>query len=128
MIAIPLDSENSTHISDLYGNAPYFAFLNEETGSFNVSENDGCGNGLDTAKFVTDSGASDTVFFHMGEGVFKYLDENGVSVLTVKKEPLSIDQIYMNYLDGSFEKVLTTNAKTLLDPGTASCSCECHSN
>lgn len=39
MIAMPIDTKESTIILQLYGNSPYFAFLNEESEDFNVLEN-----------------------------------------------------------------------------------------
>ena len=125
MIAIPLSKSNSTVISDLYGNAPYFALLDLTTGYFSVVENKGCGNGTDTAKCVKDLGASSTIFYHMGEGVFKYLDENCIKVYTSSKVYLTIEEIYRKFLDASCKLVTQGNCDHLLDPGTTSCSCEC---
>ncbi|QDF27618.1 NifB/NifX family molybdenum-iron cluster-binding protein [Halarcobacter anaerophilus] len=125
MIAIPLNKSSSTTISDLYGNAPYFALLNPTTGSFTVEENIGCGNGLDTAKFVKDLGVTSTIFFHMGEGVFNYLNENEIKVFSATKMYLSIEDIYRSLLENSCKIVTKHNCESLLDPGTASCACEC---
>jgi predicted Fe-Mo cluster-binding NifX family protein len=126
MIAIPLENSKSTTIADLYGNAPYFAMLNTTSGDFKVVENSGCGNGLDTAKCVKDSGATSTIFYHMGDGVFKFLDENDVKVYTVAKTYLSIDDIYKRFLKDDFKLVTKENSSVLLDSGTASCNCECN--
>lgn len=126
MIAIPLSKNSSTTISDLYGNAPYFALLNPLSGDFIVKENIACGNGLDTAKFVKDSGATSTFFYHMGEGVFNFFDENEIEVFTSSKSYLTIEDIYQKYLGKSCKLVTKSNCNTLLDPGTTSCSCECN--
>ncbi|WP_321313427.1 NifB/NifX family molybdenum-iron cluster-binding protein [Halarcobacter sp.] len=125
MIAIPLNKDNDTTISDLYGNAPYFALLDSKTGTFTVEENSGCGNGLDTAKFVKDAGATSTIFYHMGEGVFKNLYENGIKVFSATKMYLSIEDIYRSILDNTSKLVTKDNCESLLDSGTTSCSCEC---
>ncbi len=73
MIAIPLEKKESTVISKLYGNTPYFAFLDEETGTFKVVENKGCGDGIDTAKFISSQNVDSTIFYHMGEKIFNIL-------------------------------------------------------
>ncbi|XOB62318.1 NifB/NifX family molybdenum-iron cluster-binding protein [Campylobacterota bacterium DY0563] len=125
MIAIPLNKDDDTTISDLYGNAPYFALLDSKTGSFTVEENSGCGNGLDTAKFVKDVGATSTIFYHMGEGVFKNLYENGIKVFSATKMYLTIEDIYRSILDNTCKVVNKDNCESLLDSGTTSCSCEC---
>lgn len=125
MIAIPLSKSTDTTISDLYGNAKYFALLNPTTGDFTVEENAGCGNGLDTAKFVKDLGASSTIFYHMGEGVFKNLYENGIKVFSATKMYLSIEDIYRSILENSCKLVTKDNCDSLLDSGTTSCACEC---
>jgi len=128
MIAIPLSSSESTTISDLYGNASFFALLSPETGSFTVVENEGCGNGLDTAKCVSELGAKSTIFYHMGEGVFKQLNKSGVKVFSSSKVFLTIEDIYNDFLLNRSKQVTLTNYEALLDPGTASCTCECQNN
>ncbi|PLY10764.1 MAG: dinitrogenase iron-molybdenum cofactor biosynthesis protein [Arcobacter sp.] len=128
MIAIPLSKEDSTVISDLYGNAPYFALLDLSSGNFSVVENRGCGNGIDTAKCVKDLGASRTIFYHMGEGVFKNLEENKIKVYSATKVFLTIEEIYRNFINDVSKLVTKSNCDTLLDPGTSSCSCECDKN
>lgn len=125
MIAIPLSERKSTTISDLYGNASHFALLDPISGSFNVEVNKGCGNGVDTAQCVKDMGATSTIFYHMGEGVFKHLAENKVKVYSSSKVYLTIEEIYRKSLENSCKLVTTGNAEALLDSGTASCSCEC---
>lgn len=126
MIAIPLSKNNDTTISDLYGNAPYFALLNPLTGAFTVEENSGCGNGLKTAEFVKSLGVKSTIFYHMGEGVFDFFYENGVKVFSATKIHLSIEDIYRKLLDSDCKLVTKENSKSLLDPGTTSCKCECN--
>lgn len=125
MIAIPLSQRSSTTISDLYGNAPHFALLDPLSGYFKVEENKGCGSGLDTAQCVKDMGATSTIFYHMGEGVFKHLNENEVKVYSSAKVFLTIEEIYRKILKNNCKLITPSNAETHLDPGTTSCSCEC---
>ena len=128
MIAIPLSKDSSTIISDLYGNAPYFALLDLNSGYFSVVENEACGNGIDTAQFVKDLGASSTLFFHMGEGVYKQLVQDGIKVYSASKVFLTIEEIYRSFLNNACKLVTEGNYEHLLDPGTSSCSCECDKN
>jgi len=127
MIAIPLDKEESTVISKLYGNSPYFAFLNEDTGTFKVVENKGCGDGIETAKFISEQKIDSTIFYHMGEGIYNFFQENGLKVYSCVKSYLSIDEIYLQVLEQKCKEVTKSNSSTLLDSGTASCTCSCSS-
>ena len=127
MIAIPLDKEESTVISKLYGNSPYFAFLNEDTGTFKVVENIGYGDGIETAKFISEQKIDSTIFYHMGEGIYNFFQENGLKVYSCVKSYLSIDEIYLQVLEQKCKEVTKSNSSTLLDSGTASCTCSCSS-
>ncbi|RXJ68560.1 dinitrogenase iron-molybdenum cofactor biosynthesis protein [Halarcobacter ebronensis] len=126
MLAIPLDKNDSTTISDLFGNAPYFALLDTKTNKYKVEKNSGCGNGLESAAFVKNSGANATIFFHMGDGVFKNFYENNIKVYCVEKKYLTIEEISKKVAEKSLAVVTKENAKTLLDSGTATCRCECN--
>lgn len=123
MVAIPLSESSSTTLSDLYGNATHFALLDTTSGYFKVAENDGCGDGVDTANCVKDLGATSTIFYHMGEGVFNQLDENGVKVYSASKVYLTIEEIYRKFLKGDCKLVTKENSDSLLDTGSSSCTC-----
>ena len=123
MIAIPLDKEESTVISKLYGNSPYFAFLDEETGTFKVVKNNGCGDGIDTASFISSQNIDSTIFYYMGEKVYNYLDEKGVKVYSSSKTHLTLDEIYRDLLDKKYKLVTKENSSELLDSGSSSCTC-----
>ena len=123
MIAIPLDKKDSTTISELFGNSAYFAFLNEVTGHFKVVKNQGCGDGLETAKFLSNQHINSTIFFHMGEGIFNSLQESGMKVYSCVKNYLSIDEIYRQFLSNKCKEVTKANSSTLLDSGSSSCTC-----
>lgn len=123
MLAIPLSSSSATTISNLYGNAPFFAFLNTSTGEVKVEENKGCGNGADTAMFIKESGATSTMFYHMGEGVFNTLYKEGVKVFSATKNLFSIEEILKKSLEEECPLVTKENSKELLDSGSASCTC-----
>ena len=123
MIAIPLKDSSSTTISDLYGNAPYFALLDPTSGYFSVSDNKGCGDGMKTADCVKELGATSTMFYHMGEGVYNQLSKYGVEVYTSSKTLLTIEEIYRKLLDNECKLVTKSNSDSLLDSGSSSCTC-----
>jgi predicted Fe-Mo cluster-binding NifX family protein len=124
MIAIPLDNEDSTQISKLYGNSAFFAFLDEETGSFKVVENPACGDGINTAKFVSSQNIDSTIFYYMGDKVYDYLIEKGLKVYSCLQTHLSIDEIYMQLSTGDCIEVTKENSSTLLDSGNSACTCK----
>ncbi|MDD2895111.1 MAG: NifB/NifX family molybdenum-iron cluster-binding protein [Aliarcobacter sp.] len=124
MIAIPLDKKESTTISKLYGNTPYFALLNEETGTFKVVENQGCGDGIDTAKFVSEKNIDSTIFYYMGEKVYDFLEDKGLKVYSCLKTHYSIDEIYMQLLVNKAKLVTKENSSALLDSGNSACTCK----
>lgn len=99
MIAIPLDTKDSTLISSNYEKAPYFAFLDTVSGHFKVKVNEAVGDELQTAKFLKKFGISDTIFYKMGKDTFEYLSSNKVRVYTCAKVKLSIDEIYRNFIN-----------------------------
>lgn len=126
MIAIPLDDKHSTTLSELYGNAPFFALLDIETGVFNVVENEVVGKGPKSAPFLKEHGATSTVFYHMGDGVYKSFASNSMDVCTSEHTRLTIDEIYLKCLDNKLTQLNDDNYKSLLDPGNgANCTCGC---
>jgi predicted Fe-Mo cluster-binding NifX family protein len=127
MIAIPLDNKNSTKISKLYGNAPYFALLDVQTGNFSVVENEQVGSGPKIASFLKPLNVNSTIFFHMGEGVYNSFIDEKMNVYKSKSLNESIDNIYMDLKNKSITKLNSNNYKELLDPGTTgSCKCGCN--
>lgn len=126
MIAIPLDTSESIKISKLYGNAPYFALLDPVTGDITTIENIECGNRPKSAALLSGLDVKGTLFYHMGEGVYKAFDKAGIDVFTVKKKELTLDEIAEKLAGNGLVKLDSSNYKTLLDPGsTAACQCGC---
>jgi predicted Fe-Mo cluster-binding NifX family protein len=121
MIAIPLGQKDATTISDLYGNAPYFAMLDMNSGEFNVVKNKGRCDGEDTAQFIIDSGVTSTLFYHMGEGLFKLLDEKNIAVYSVSKVYVTLEDIYSDFYKKGYKKVTKDNLSLLLDAGNCTC-------
>lgn len=124
MISIPIDSKSSTVISELYGNAPYFALLDVNSGLFKVVKNKEIGNGPKVVPFLKDLGTSKTVFTHMGEKLFSLYDEASIEVFTCKDKNASIDAIYNDYLMESLLQLDQTNYKDLVDSDCTSCGCK----
>jgi predicted Fe-Mo cluster-binding NifX family protein len=126
MLAIPIDSADlKSKSSKLFGNVNMFAIYKEKEDSFSFIENSAAGNGIKTAKFLKDNGATQTVYSYMGDGPFKELDKSGVDVFYIGKEPLELSQIVESIKDETFTKVTAANASTYLDPGTATENCTC---
>ena len=125
MLAIPISTQTSTTISDLYGNVPFFALLDEAEGNFTVIENEEKGNGLAIASFLTQYGVTSTIFYHMGEGVYSSCMENNIEVYKATDKSNTIDEIFFKLSNDDFIKLDKTNYKDLLDSGTTSCKCGC---
>lgn len=126
MIAIPLDNENSTTLSELYGNAPFFALLDTQTGNYKVVENEVKGKGPKSADFLKEKGAASTIFYHMGEGVYNSFVKNDMEIFTSEHTNYTIEEIYQSSLSSNLLKLDDSNYKELLDPGNGSvCTCGC---
>jgi predicted Fe-Mo cluster-binding NifX family protein len=125
MIAIPLDSQNATTLSKLYGNAPFFALLDEQSGAFKVVENEQISKGPKIGAFLKKSGADATVFYHMGEGVYKGCDEALVSVYTSFQENLTLEDIFQGFKNSSLTMLDETNYVELLVSGEGMNNCQC---
>lgn len=126
MIAIPIDSQGiEVKSSKLFGNVDMFALYKIDEKSFSFIENSASGNGIKTAKFLKESGATKTVYSYMGDGPFKELHKAGVDVFYIGKEPMGLSEIVDSIKTEKFIKVDPSNSSTYLDPGTATENCEC---
>ncbi|MGM0623647.1 MAG: NifB/NifX family molybdenum-iron cluster-binding protein [Campylobacterota bacterium] len=126
MLAIPIDSQTTTAVSKLYGNAPFFAMMNLDDGSFNVVKNQKKGNGLEIAPFLKGLGVEGTIYKHMGQGVYDSFERLGIDVFCCAKDSSSLEDIYQGFKKGSFEKLDANNFQTLLHPGEGgACKCGC---
>ena len=124
MLAIPLDKENSTTISQLYGKVPFFGLFDGE--KLTVIKNEVKGDGPASAEFLKGNGATSTVFYHMGEGVYKGFVKCGMDVYTSKHNEYLVSQAYEMIKSDSLAKLNDKNFKELLDPGNgSSCQCGC---
>jgi len=127
MLAIPLDTEHSTTLSKLYGKAPFFALLDTEIGNFKVVKNEVIGKGPQSAGFLKENGASGTIFYHMGEGVYKSFEENSMDVYCAEYKKESIEDIYRILKTAGYKKLDSSNYNELLDPGEGeTCKCGCN--
>lgn len=128
MIAIPLDTKEATIISQKYGNAEYFAILDEKVGTHIVIKNNECGNGIKTAKFVKDTGVDSTIFYFMGKGVYDVFAQNSISVYTTEQTHFTIEEIARLVNTNSLKKLDAQNCNELLNSGTNHCTCGCEHN
>ncbi len=126
MIAIPVDSATpGVKSSELFGNVPMFAIYKPIDEEFYFICNKEAGNGIKTAKQLKTWGVESVVYSHMGDGPFGALDEDGVDIYFIGKEPLGLFEIIEKMEHDAFVKVDKSNAKEYLDPGTNTGSCEC---
>jgi predicted Fe-Mo cluster-binding NifX family protein len=127
MLAIPLDTQDSTTLSKLYGKAPFFALLDTEVGSFKVIENEVMGKGPKSAQFLKEQGATSTIYYHMGEGVYKSFEEECMGVYCADYSLETIEDIYQNLKKDTYKKLDSSNYSELLDPGEGeTCKCGCN--
>lgn len=126
MIAIPVESAHpETMSTKLFGNAPYFALVDNNGRERSIVANGGCGNGIKTAHFLHDQGATSAVYGFLGDGPFHVMVREGMEVFWLGKETMSLDQAIDAALSGTLIQVTTENCTTYLDPGTAAGACEC---
>ena len=126
MIAIPVESSRPTIMSSkLFGNAPMFAVYEPQEAQFFIMRNAGEGNGLDTAEFLKSKGVQSVVYTYLGEGLYNALNDGGIDVYYLGKEPICVSNIVDTLNEGGFVKVEPSNAKTYLDPGTSTGECRC---
>lgn len=126
MLAIPLDNEFDTNISELFGQAPYFGLLNLSDGELSVVKNEVMGEGPKSAAFLRSYGVNSAVYYHMGEGVYNSFVKNSMDVYTTEHTKLSLNEIHEKYVKKQLHKVDSSNYKEKLDPGNGgSCSCGC---
>ena len=130
MIAIPVDSATpGVKSSKLFGNVALFAVYRPEEGEFFFIQNQEAGDGIKTAKQLKKWNVESVVYSHMGNGPFSALEEDGVAIYYIGKEPMPLFEIVNKLNEGAFVKVDAGNADTYLDPGTntGSCACGCNS-
>jgi predicted Fe-Mo cluster-binding NifX family protein len=127
MIAIPVefDSNNTVALSKLFGNAVSFALYDTVSNKLTVTKNEGCGNGIATADFLLSKGVKSALYTYLGDGPFYTLVRGGAKVYYMGKSPTYLDETIRSALNGELTEVTPENAKTYLDPGTASDACEC---
>jgi len=127
MLAIPLDEKESTTISQLYGNAPYFGLFDGT--KLKVIKNEVKGDGPASAEFLKEKGATSTVYYHMGEGVYKAFVKSKIDVYSSSHNEYLISQAYELQTSNGLEKLNSENFKNLLDPGNGgSCKCGCENS
>ncbi|WP_345969308.1 MULTISPECIES: NifB/NifX family molybdenum-iron cluster-binding protein [Sulfurimonas] len=126
MIAIPVDKASMDATSSkLFGNVQAFALYNNDEKAFRFIPNGGQGDGVKTAKLLADLSVTSVVYSFMGNGPYGVLEAEGIGVYYLGKEPLALSTIVEGLATENYVKVVSENAQTYLDPGTASGECGC---
>lgn len=126
MIAIPVESDISTPMSTkLFGNAPFFALVDPTSRQHTIIPNEGCGNGIQTASFLLEHGATSAVYGFLGDGPFHVMIRGGMDVLWLGQDTMPLESAIDAALSQNLIQVTPENAQTYLDPGTAAGACEC---
>ncbi len=126
MIAIPVDQASmDSKSSELFGNVSAFALYDAEEKAFHFVPNVGKGDGVATAKALAELSVKSVVYSYLGNGPFGVMMQEGIDVFYIGKEALGLGTIIEGLETSNFVKVDADNAKTYLDPGTASGNCGC---
>jgi predicted Fe-Mo cluster-binding NifX family protein len=126
MIAIPVESDIGTPMSTkLFGNAKFFALVEPSGKDYTIIANEGCGNGIKTANYLLEQGASSALYGFLGDGPFHVMVRGGMEVYWLGKETMPLNKAIETALSESLVHVTTENADLYLDPGTAAGACEC---
>lgn len=126
MIAIPVDTASTdAKSSKLFGNVEMFAIYEPKDKRFFFIKNQEAGNGIKTAKLLKEYEVNSVVYSYMGNGPFKELNKDNVTIFYIGKEPIGLSDIVSKIEANTFIKVDANNASTYLDPGTSTQNCEC---
>lgn len=126
MIAIPVENDSpDTMSTKLFGNAKFFALVDPMSKKSTIVANEGCGNGIKTANFLAESGATSALYGFLGDGPFHVMVREGINVYWLGKETMKLDDAIDVALSESLVRVTPENASSYLDPGTNAGACEC---
>ncbi|MDD3769359.1 MAG: NifB/NifX family molybdenum-iron cluster-binding protein [Sulfuricurvum sp.] len=126
MIAIPIESpEGAPMSSKLFGNAKYFALYDPATDRHTLVSNEGCGNGIKTAAFLLERGATSALYGFLGDGPFHTMIRGGMKVFWLGRKTMRLQEAIRCALKGQLVEVTPDNASLYLDPGTDAGACTC---
>src|SRR3989338_3451114 len=126
MLAIPVESDSpGTMSTKLFGNAKFFALVDPLTKQSTIISNEGCGNGIQTANYLLENGATSAVYGFLGDGPFHVMVRGGMSVYWLGSETMPLNEAIDVIFTQSLIQVTPENASDYLDPGTAAGACEC---
>ncbi len=127
MIAIPVNSASpGVKSSKLFGNVEMFAIYRPKDEAFFFVNNLEAGDGVKTARQLKKWNVKSVAYSYMGNGPFTTLQEDGVEIYYIGKEPMLLSDIIQDLRKGSFVKVDQHNAVNYLDSGTATGQCACN--
>jgi len=126
MIAIPVETDTADPMSTkLFGNAQFFALVDPSTNAYKIIPNEGCGNGIKTANYLLEQGASSALYGFLGDGPFHVMIRGGIKVYWLGKETMPLKEAIHTAMSESLVRVTLENSSLYLDPGTAAGACEC---
>jgi len=99
MIAIPLSQKDSTILHKEFSTAPYFALMNELSGSFRTVENKD--NLLDMLK----SNNIKSAVAYTQEEILETIIKSDIEVFNAFKNALTLEEIYTQALNSKFTKM-----------------------
>ncbi|HLD22583.1 MAG TPA: NifB/NifX family molybdenum-iron cluster-binding protein [Sulfuricurvum sp.] len=126
MIAIPVEQNSDNPMSTkLFGNAKFFALVDPKNKHYTVIPNEGCGNGIKTAHYLLEQGATSALYGFLGDGPFHIMVREGMEVYWLGKETMPLTEAIDAAFSESLVRVTPENADQYLDPGTNAGACEC---
>lgn len=129
MLAIPVETDESEPMSTkLFGNAKFFALVDPSTKHHTIIPNKGCGNGIQTANYLLEQGASSALYGFLGDGPFHVMIRGGMEVYWLGKETMPLENAIRTAFSECLVRVTPENADLYLDPGTSAGACECGCN
>jgi len=121
MIAIPIQEDNKEIVSNLYGNASHFAMYDPKDNSFEIIENKAKGDGIKTGEFIIKNGAEQTLYIHLGEGIFNRLIEEDINIFYIGSDEIPLKEAIKLFNEKRLTRVTQYNAKKYLSSGNCTC-------
>jgi len=102
MLAIPINRQDATTLSDKYESVPYFALLDQETGAFNVVSNKLQDKSVE---FLKSLGVDATITYSDKEDISQSLTNQEITLYTAKHQYLTIEEIFIKFEQNTLNKI-----------------------
>lgn len=99
MIAIPLCQEDSTILHKEFSTAPYFALMDELSGSFKTVKN------KDNVLDILESNNIQSAVAYTQEEILETMTKSDIKVFNAFKNILTLEEIYTKALNNKFTKM-----------------------